>query len=113
MKNIQVIGTKKCKNSQKTERFFKDRSISFHFADLKERGISPGELQKIAAGRDPEDLINTESKIYKKKNFQYMDFDPIEEILENPELLVTPIIRSGNRVIIGFDQKALKDLIAD
>lgn len=109
--NIQVIGTKKCKDTRAVERFFKDRSISFHFADLKERGLSKGELDKIVAGRDAEDLINTESKIYKKKNFQYMDYDPIEEILENPELIITPIIRAGNKVIIGFNQKALKELI--
>ena len=110
--NIQVIGTKKCKSSQKVERFLKDRSISFHFADLNERGISVGELNKISAGRDPEDLVNKESKIFKKKNFIYMDYDPLEEILENPELLITPIIRSGNKIIIGFDQKALKELIS-
>ncbi len=109
--NIQVIGTKKCKNTQKTERFLKDRSIGFHFADLNERGISVGELNKIASGRDAEDLINRESKIFKKKNFIYMDYNPLEEILEHPELLITPIIRCGNKVIIGFDQKALKELI--
>lgn len=111
--NIQVIGTKKCKDSRATERFLKDRGISFHFADLTERGISVGELNKIASGRTPEDLINKNSKIYKKKNFQYMDYNPLEEILENPELLVTPIIRSGNKVIIGFNQKALKELISE
>lgn len=113
MINIQVIGTKKCKDSQKVERFLKDRSIPFHFADLIERGISVRELSKIAAGRDAEDLINKNSKIFKKKNFIYMDYDPIEEILENPELLITPIIRSGKITIIGFDQKALKDLIQE
>lgn len=109
--NIQVIGTKKCKNTQKTERFLKDRSIQYHFADLIERGISVGELNKIASGRDPEELVNKESKVFKKKNFIYMDYNPLEEILEHPELLVTPIIRSGNKVILGFDQKSLKELI--
>ncbi|MBN2619143.1 MAG: glutaredoxin [Spirochaetales bacterium] len=113
MINIQVIGTKKCKDTQKAERFLKDRSIPFHFADLKERGISVGELTKIASGRDPEDLVNTKSEVYKKKNFIYMDYNPLEEILENPELLITPIIRSGNKVIIGYDQNALKELISE
>lgn len=109
--NIQVIGTNKCKNTRAVQRFFKDRNIKFHFADLKERGLSKGELSKISAGRDPEELINKDSQIYKKKNFQYMDYDPIEEILENPELIITPIVRSGNNVIIGNDVKKLKELI--
>lgn len=109
--NIQVIGTKKCKDTQKVERFLKDRSISFHFADLTERGISVGELNKIASGRDASDLINVESKTYKKKNFKYMDYNPLEEILENPELLITPIIRDGNKVLIGFNKNELLELI--
>ncbi len=109
--NIQVIGTKKCKDTQKTERFLKDRSVKYHFADLNERGISVGELTKIASGRDPEDLINKNSKIYKQKGFMYMEYNPLEEILENPDLLITPVIRSGNKVIIGFNEKSLKELI--
>ena len=111
--NIQVIGTNKCKDTRAVQRFLKDRGIQFHFADLKERGISVGELNKIASGRDPEDLININSKIYKKKNFQYMDYNPLEEILENPELIVTPIIRDGNRVLIGYNPKELKEFISE
>lgn len=106
--NIQIIGTKKCKDTQKAERFFKDRNINYHFADLKERGLSKGELNNIAAGRDLEDLIDVNSKEYKKKNLQFMDFDPAEELLEHPELLVTPVIRIDKKVYVGFDAKALK-----
>ncbi len=111
--NIQVIGTKKCKETRAVERFFKDRGISFHFADLTERGISKGELDKIISGRDPMDLLNTESKIYKDKGFKYMDFNPVEEILENPSLLVTPIVRIDKKVIVGNNSKELMDAIKD
>ncbi len=45
--NIQIIGTKKCKETQKAERFFKERRIPYHFRDLTEKGISKGELENI------------------------------------------------------------------
>jgi arsenate reductase len=38
--NIQIIGTKKCKETQKAERFFKERRIKFQFRDLNLKGIS-------------------------------------------------------------------------
>ena len=45
--NIQIIGTKKCKNTKKSFMFFKERGIKYHFVDLNERSLSPGELDKI------------------------------------------------------------------
>ena len=46
--NIQIFGTKKCNDTKKAERFFKERNIKFHFRDLAEKGISKGELNNIS-----------------------------------------------------------------
>jgi hypothetical protein len=43
--NIQIIGTKKCNETRKAERFFKERRISFHFRDLSEKGIFTSGLE--------------------------------------------------------------------
>ena len=42
--NIQIFGTKKCNNTKKAERFFKERGIKFQFIDMKEKGMSKGEF---------------------------------------------------------------------
>lgn len=36
--NIQIFGTKKCNDTKKAERFFKERGIKYHFIDMKEKG---------------------------------------------------------------------------
>jgi arsenate reductase-like glutaredoxin family protein len=33
--NIQIFGTKKCNDTKKAERFFKDRGIKYQFIDMK------------------------------------------------------------------------------
>ena len=38
--NIQIFGTKKCNDTKKAERFFKDRGIKYQFIDMKEKGMS-------------------------------------------------------------------------
>ena len=38
--NIQIFGTKKCNDTKKAERFFKERGIKFQFIDMKEKGMS-------------------------------------------------------------------------
>ena len=37
--NIQIFGTKKCNDTKKAERFFKERRIKFQFIDLKEKSL--------------------------------------------------------------------------
>ncbi len=66
--NIQIFGTKKCNDTKKAERFFKERKISYQFIDLKEKALSKGELQSVKKAIGLEDLINKNSKDYKKLN---------------------------------------------
>ncbi len=46
--NIQIFGTKKCNDTKKAERFFKERGIKYQFIDMKEKGMSKGELTSVA-----------------------------------------------------------------
>jgi len=99
--NIQIIGTKKSNNTKKAIRFFKERNIKFHFMDLNEREISEGELSNILNRISVDDLLDTESPSYKRKGFAYMEFDTIEEILEDNSLMKTPVVRNGKEVAVG------------
>ena len=36
--NIQIFGTKKCNDTKKAERFFKERGIKYQFIDRREKG---------------------------------------------------------------------------
>ena len=49
---IQIFGTKKSADTRKAERYFKERGIRFQSVDMKEKGLSKGELQSVmqAAG---------------------------------------------------------------
>ena len=104
---IQVIGTKKCKQTQKAIRALKERNIEYQLVDLKERDLSPREWENIFTHYSGEDLINKTAMAYKKKGFPYMVYDAKEELMENSDLLITPILRSKNKVKLGFDLDTL------
>ena len=106
--NIQIIGTKKCKNTAKAERFFKDRKIKFQFIDLKERNLSKGELSKIANKFGIENIIDKEGKEFEKNNLKYMRYDIQEKLLENSLLLKTPIVRNGKEITLGLQTEIWK-----
>ena len=103
--NIQIFGTKKCQDSRKAERYFKERGISFHFVDLTIRGLSKGELDKVRAAVGLENLIDKTGKEYEKRNLKYLVHDTEEMLLAHPLLLKTPIVRNGPKATIGFQPK--------
>lgn len=109
--NIQIFGTKKCNDTKKAERFFKERGIKFHYRDFAEKGMSKGELDNIKRVFDVEDLIDKEGKEYKKRNLQYIIHDIEEELLSDPLLFKTPIVRNGNKVTLGFEPETWKTWI--
>ncbi|MCF8243225.1 MAG: arsenate reductase family protein [Melioribacteraceae bacterium] len=109
--NIQIFGTKKCSDTRKAERFFKERRINYHFRDLNEKGISKGELENIKRKFDADELINKEGKQFAKRNLQYMVYDTEEELLSDPLLFRTPVVRNGGEVTIGYEPEIWKSWI--
>ena len=102
--NIQIVGTRKNADTRKCERFFRERGVHYHFVDLAERGLSPGELERIIQAVGVEELIDTASKAYSDRGLAYMDFDPVEEVLRSPLLLRQPVVRDGRRACVGYDE---------
>lgn len=103
---IQVFGLKKCPDTRKAERWFKERGMKIQSVDLAQKGLSPGELRSVAARvGGPEGLIDRESKRYVDKGLKYSaPTGPRIEalLLEDALLLRTPIVRRGTDATVGF-----------
>jgi len=108
--NIQIFGNKKCFDTKKAERYFKERRIKFQKIDVIQKGISPGELKSITQSVGIENLINKESPYYKESVLAYtQDRDTMQEILlEYPKLLKTPIVRNGKKASVGYQPDVWK-----
>jgi len=111
--NIQIFGTKKCKETQKAERFFKERRVPFHFRNLAEKGIAKGELENIKRAVPINDLFDDKGKQFIKRNFEFMVFDKEEELLNDPQLFKTPIVRNGKLATIGYQPDVWKEWITE
>lgn len=103
--NIQIFGLKKCFATKKAERYFKERKINFQFVDLTIKGLSKGELQSVKAAVGLKNLINADSKDYKRLNMdRIMSESGREEILlNNPSIYNTPVVRNGKRATVGYE----------
>ncbi|MBQ8166180.1 MAG: arsenate reductase family protein [Lachnospiraceae bacterium] len=107
--NIQIFGTKKCFDTKKAERYFKERGIKYQFIDMKEKGMSKGEFNSVkqAVGG----LDNMIDQNHKDKDLlaliKYI-VDKEEKILENQQVIKTPIVRNGKEATIGYAPEVWK-----
>jgi len=103
--NIQIFGTKKCFDTKKAERFFKERKVDFQFIDLNEKPMSKGELNSVLRSVSINDLINNKCKDYTKLNFNNIRSAEIkaELLLKNQKVMNTPIVRNGKEATVGYN----------
>jgi arsenate reductase len=102
--NIQIFGLQKCADTRKAQRFFKERGIRFQFIDLKEKGLSKGELRSVSARIPLDQLIDRTSARFAEKGLAqaWLDTNKIEALLlEDPLLFRTPIVRNGKEATVG------------
>ena len=103
---LQIIGTRDSADTRKAERWFKERRVPFAFVDLKERPLSPGELESIALTVGADALLDPDSRAYERAGLAHLVHDPLEEGLKNPLLLRMPILRRGREAVAGYDPQA-------
>ena len=109
--NIQIFGTKKCNDTKKAERYFKEHGIKYQFVDMKEKGMSKGEFTSVAEKNGGADnMLNPDAKdkdaLALIKNVA--DEDKLTTILENQQVIKTPIVRNGRQSTLGYQPDVWK-----
>lgn len=109
--NIQIFGTKKSFDTRKAQRYFKERRIKFQFIDLKEKGMSKGELESVmryvggidgVLDRDAKDQDTVALITYLAESQKF------EKLLENQQVLREPIVRNGRQATVGYQPDVWK-----
>ena len=101
--NIQIWGRSKCFDTKKAERYFKERRIKYQYIDLLRYGISKRELQSVkSAVGGLEALIDPKHEDAVMLQYLAYDEDKLENLLDEPELLRTPIVRNGKQATVGY-----------
>ncbi|MEY8356204.1 arsenate reductase family protein [Lachnospiraceae bacterium 54-53] len=109
--NIQIFGTKKCSDTRKAERYFKERGIKFQFIDMNEKGMSKGEfhgVKQAVGGLDAmlDEGCRDQDALALIRYIAAEDRD--EKVLENQKVLKTPIVRNGKHAAVGYRPEVWK-----
>ncbi|MDR0787298.1 MAG: arsenate reductase [Gemmatimonadota bacterium] len=111
---VQVFGTRKCKDTQKALRFFKERRVKIHHVDLEQRAAAGRELERFARKFGVDALLDREGRRFRDKGLHVAHL-PESRILplleEDPLLLRTPLVRAGAKLSIGHDPAGWAEMV--
>ncbi len=121
MRTVQIFGVKNSQASRAAERFFKERGVTIHLVDLKQRPMAPGEIKRFIDRFGLATLLDTGGKSYTAAGMKYLklsDSEILARIERDPLLLQLPLVRAGsggsnNVLSIGHDETAWKAMLID
>jgi arsenate reductase (glutaredoxin) len=111
---VQIFGTKNNNETKKALRFFKERRIKTHFMDLDVRPAAAGELKRFAQKHGWEALLDRQGKRYRDRHLHLMHIHEshiLGLLEEDPQLLVTPLVRAGNELAVGWDEARWREYL--
>ena len=102
--NIQIYFGKKNFDTQKAERYFKERRIPYQGLDLKKHRLGEREIRLMLDAVGTDRLLDRDNSKVKEHPACYYDRAEllIPSIQDNPWLLRTPVVRNGNKVTSGY-----------
>jgi arsenate reductase-like glutaredoxin family protein len=114
MVTVQIFGVKNSNSTRAAERFFKERRIAIQFVDLKVKPMSPAEIRRFVQRFGLDKLIDTESSAWIDAGLRYLkmtEADLLARVERDPKLLRLPLVRLGNRLAVGQDEAAWKEML--
>jgi arsenate reductase len=109
---VQIFGSKKCKDTQKALRFFKERRVKIHLVDLKEKPASAGELRRFEQKFGAEALLDRQGKRFRDRGLHVAHLPEariLPLLVDDPFLLVTPLVRFGNQLSVGLAEETWRE----
>jgi len=111
---VQIFGVKKSADTRKAQRFFAERRVKVHFVDLAERPAALGELRRFAQKFGVAALVDRDSRRFAELGLgpaRYSDDRWLEKLVEEPMLLVMPLVRWQHKVTVGLAEGTWKEWV--
>lgn len=114
-KKITIYGIKNCDTMKKTFAWFEKKKIPYTFHDYKKEGADMALLQKVEKKFGWEEMLNRKGTTWRRlpeKERDSMTTKRAFKVAEdNPSIIRRPIIVSGAKMVLGFDEEKLQSVV--
>lgn len=100
--NIQIFGRRKCFDTKKAERYFKERRVKYQYVDLDRYGMSRRELESVRTAVGLDHMVNEADEDAALLRYLASPEAKLEKLMDCPWLLRTPVVRNGRQATVGY-----------
>ncbi|PYT88830.1 MAG: hypothetical protein DMG36_23385 [Acidobacteria bacterium] len=82
--------------------------------DLDKERLSASEIEELIGQRDYKDFLNTRNELFRTRNMREHPpsrEEAIQLMAKEPNLIRRPVVIRGTQMVLGFDEKAYKNLL--
>ena len=109
-----IYGITNCDTMKRAFGWLKENRIEYEFHDYKKAGVSATLLKSWASQASWEKLLNTRGTTWRKlSDEQRADMGEkkaLQLMQQQPSLIKRPVLVHGNKILVGFDENAYRDL---
>ena len=112
--SVQIFGLRNSPATRAAERFFKERRVTIHMVDLRQKPMAPGEIKRFIQRFGLPGLLDSEGKAYVDAGLKYYklsDEELLSRIERDPKLLKLPLVRGGKVLSVGHDEDSWKAML--
>jgi arsenate reductase len=108
--SVTIYGIKACDTMKKARTWLDEHGVAYEFHDYKVAGISPDILEAWAGSVGWEVLLNRAGTTFRK--LPDSDKDGLDQanaitlMVAQPSMIKRPVLRLGDRLLIGFKPEA-------
>jgi len=115
-KKVRFLQKPTCTTCRKTKEFLDQLGADFELRSLDDDPLSEAELDELIGARDYKQFLNPRNDLYREKKMK--DKPPtraqaIKLMAKTPNLIRRPVVVSGDDVVLGFDEQALRGLMTE
>jgi arsenate reductase (glutaredoxin) len=91
----------------------REKGVAFEETDLNKK-LTVAQLDRLIADRDYKTFLNSRNDLYRERGMKENPPSRAEALRlmsEHPNLIKRPILVSGSRIVLGFDEAAIADLM--
>lgn len=100
-----------CTTCRKAKAFLEKQKVEMELRDLGKERLSAEELDRLIGKRDHREFLNTRNELYRarkmRENPPTRD-EALKLMAEEPNLIRRPVVIRGSRIVLGYDEDALK-----
>lgn len=112
---IRIYHNPKCRKSREGLQYLQEQGVEFNLVEYLKKPFTEKELETLLVKLNlkPEELVRKQEEYYRKnlRGKQFNDHEWIRILVENPKLIMRPVVEREYKAVIGDPLENLKSFL--